>query len=163
MQISAIVAMSENRVIGKDNKLPWHLPADLQHFKNITMGKSILLGRKTYESIGRSLPGRRNIIITHDQRFQATDCIIVHSIEAALAAASSDEVFVIGGALLFQQMLPYVKRLYITLIHHTFAGDTFFPEWNPDEWQEVERIDHQPDTKNNYAYSFMVFDKLNTL
>ena len=160
MRLSAIVAMSENQVIGKDNQLPWHLPADLAHFKKITMGKPILMGRKTFQSIGKVLPGRCNVIVTHDTAFQANGCVIANSIGTALAAVSySDEAFVIGGALLFRQMLSRIQRLYLTLIHQDFEGDTFFPEINLSEWIEIQRIDHLADEKNRYAYSFITLDK----
>jgi len=160
MRISAIVAMSKNRVIGKDNALPWHLPADLKHFKDVTMGKPILLGRKTYESIGRPLPGRCNVVITRDLNFKAAGCIVTHSIEQALDAVSgSDEVFIIGGALLYQEFLPRVTRLYITLIHAEIEGDTFFPEINAAEWKEIERVDFSKDEKNSYDYSFIMLER----
>jgi dihydrofolate reductase len=160
MQISAIIAMSENAVIGKNNQLPWHLPADLCHFKNITLGKPILMGRKTFESIGKVLPGRCNVIITRDENFSVPGCVIANSIETALAAVSyANEVFVIGGAALLQQMLPMVSRLYLTIIHHEFDGDVYFPEINLSEWQEVEREDHSPDEVNKYSYSFIVLEK----
>ncbi|MCE3237807.1 MAG: dfrA [Gammaproteobacteria bacterium] len=154
--------MSTNRVIGKNNQLPWHLPADLKHFKKITLGKPILMGRKTYESIGRPLPGRCNIVISRDKNFQAPGCIITHSIESALAIASeqeNEEIFIIGGALLFQETLPITQRLYLTVIHHEIQGDTYFPELKLTEWQEVECEDHEPDTENNYSYSFKILDR----
>jgi dihydrofolate reductase len=156
MLLSAIVAMSENKVIGKNNSLPWHLPADLQHFKTITMGKPILMGRKTFESIGRPLPGRKNVVITRDTTFKAEGCVVVHSVDDALKECVNDaEVVVIGGAELFSQMLPNVKRLYLTVIHHEFDGDVFFPELNLQEWKEVKRIDNKADEKNRYDYSFI--------
>jgi dihydrofolate reductase len=157
MQIAAVVAMSENRVIGRQNKLPWHLPADLHHFKTITMGKPILMGRKTYESIGRPLPGRRNIIITRDPAFQAPGCVIVNSIESAVTAAvdCDMEIFIIGGALLYEQFLPRIQRIYMTVIHAEIEGDAFFPELNEQEWQETERTSYSADEKNNFAYSFV--------
>lgn len=161
MQISAIVAMSENRVIGKDNKLPWHLPADLKYFKKVTQGKPILMGRKTFESIGRPLPNRTNIVLTRDGNFQAAGCVVVDSVQAAFAAvADQEEVFVIGGALLFKELLPRVQRLYLTVIHQNFEGDAFFPELNLNEWKEVERMDNESDEQNLYKYSFIVLDKI---
>lgn len=160
MLISAICAMSENRVIGNHNQLPWHLPADLRHFKKITLGKPILLGRKTYESIGRPLPDRCNVVITRDTHFQAPGCVVVNSIEHALDAVGySEEVFIIGGALLYHQTLSLTQRLYMTLIHHHFDGDTFFPDINTHEWSEVERVDCQVDAENLYPYSFIVMDR----
>ena len=161
MIISGIVAVSQNRVIGKDNQLPWRLPADLRHFKAITTGKPILMGRKTFESIGRALPNRCNVIITRDESFEAPGCVVANSIEIAVSSVSySDEIFVIGGAALFQQMLPMIKRLYLTLIHQLFDGDTLFPELDWSEWKEITREDYQPDNQNHYAYSFITYEKV---
>ncbi len=159
MRISAIVAMSQNRVIGKDNQLPWHLPADLKRFKKLTMGHPILMGRKTYESIGHALPGRLNIIITHDRAFKAKDCVIVHSIDEALQAAEKyDEVFVIGGALLFQQMWSLIERLYLTIIHQDFVGDVFFPEIDLAKWREIESEPHlAKENGDQFTYTFKFF------
>ncbi len=160
MHIAAIVAMSENRVIGRHNQIPWRLPADLRHFKQVTMGKPILMGRKTYESLGRALPGRSNIVITRETHFHAPGCLIVNSIETALEAANySEEVFVIGGAQLYQQMLPRTQRLYLTIVHHVFEGDTYFPELNKHEWREIERTDYKADAENIYSYSFITLEK----
>ena len=168
MIISAIAAMSENRVIGSENTLPWHLPADLKHFKQVTMGHPILMGRKTFESIGRPLPGRQNIILTRDQTFHAQGCVIVHSVKDVMLKISehnelldeSDELFVIGGAQIYQQMLPMTQRLYLTMIHHEFSGDVFFPEINRDEWREVECVRHEKDENNAYAFSFVVLNRV---
>lgn len=161
MHITAIVAMSENRAIGNNNQLPWHLPADLRHFKQITLGKPILMGRKTFQSIGRSLPGRTNIILTQDKNFTAENCIIVHSIESALSTVKNQpELCVIGGAELFRQMLPFTQRIYLTIIHHDFSADTFFPELNKNEWKEIERVDHFSDEKNIYPYSFLILERV---
>jgi dihydrofolate reductase len=161
MRISAIVAMSENRVIGLHNKLPWHLPADLQHFKSVTMGKPILMGRRTYDSIGKPLPGRCNVVITRDPSFQAPGCVVANSIECALQSVGySDEVFIIGGALLFEHMLPRIQCLHLTQIHHEFEGDTFFPELNMQEWKRVAAEDYLPDKKNLYAYSFLKLERV---
>ncbi len=160
MHISGIVAMAENFVIGSNNKLPWHLPADLQHFKKLTMGKPILMGRKTYESIGKALPGRKNIILTHDKNFFVPDCVVVHSIDEAFAVAvPADEMFVIGGAVLFEQMLPLIERLYLTMIHQEFVGDAFFPRLDPSCWIELGRENCLPDLVNQYAYSFITLQK----
>ncbi len=161
MRIVIVVAMSENRAIGKDNQLLWQMPADLQHFKKITMGKPILMGRKTYQSIGRPLPGRTNVIVTRDENFKADGCVVVHSIEAALMAVEDqEEICVIGGAELFQQMLPLVEKIYLTIVHHEFAADTFFPEINVAEWKEIEKVTHEADEKNKYAYDFLVLQKI---
>lgn len=164
MKISAIVAISQNNVIGQNNQLPWHLPADLQHFKSITMGKPILMGRKTFQSIGRPLPGRQNIILTQDKNFIAKDCIIAHSIAEALQmVAKQPEIFIIGGAALFVEMLPHIDTLYLTLIHHTFEGDTFFPVLNKEDWQEIERTDFVADERNPYPFSFITLKRSNNI
>ncbi len=161
MKLSIIVAMAANGVIGRNNELPWHLPADLQHFKQTTMGKPILMGRKTFESIGRPLPGRTNIVITRDDSYTAQGCVVVTSIEDALkAAAGHDEVMVIGGAELYRQVLPEAKTIYLTRIHESFEGDTRFPEIRNTEWHQVERVDHEADEKNPYDYSFIRLDRV---
>jgi dihydrofolate reductase len=161
MKISIVVAMAANRVIGKDNQLPWHLPADLKYFKKTTMGKPILMGRKTYESIGRPLPGRTNIVITRDKNYDAPGCVVVHSINGAMqAAAQQDEVMVIGGAELYRQILPRTDSIYLTRINEDFEGDTLFLELDSSEWQEVERLDCDADDKNPYTYSFIKLDRV---
>lgn len=156
MRIYAIVAMSQNRVIGQHNQLPWHLPADLRHFKQLTMGKPILMGRKTFESIGKALPGRCNVVLTHDTYFKAPGCLVVNALDTALTAVNySEEVFVIGGAVLLKQLLPKITRIYLTQIHHDFVGDAYFPELDMSEWIETERTDYAADTENHYSYSFI--------
>jgi len=156
MIISLVVAMDRNRLIGRNQQLPWHLPADLRHFKEITMGKPILMGRKTWESIGRPLPGRTNVVVTATADFQAPGCIVTHSVEDALAAVGEDsEVMVIGGAHLYRQLLPRADRIYLTLVDYAFAGDTWFPELDEREWKEIHRQDHDSDQKNRYRYSFV--------
>ena len=161
MKLSIIVAMAANGVIGRNNELPWHLPADLQHFKQTTLGKPILMGRKTFESIGRPLPGRTNIVITRDDSYTAQGCVVVTSIEDALkVAAGHDEVMVIGGAELYRQVLPEAKTIYLTRIHESFEGDTRFPEIRNTEWHQVERVDHEADEKNPYDYSFIRLDRV---
>lgn len=160
MIISLIAAMDENRVIGRDNALPWRLPADMRHFRELTMGKPLLMGRKTFESIGKALPGRRNIILTRDPDFRAPDCEVARTLDEALAAgAGSDELMVLGGADLFAQLLPRASRLYLTEIHASFSGDAWFPEFSRQEWAEVERIRHAADEKNPYAYSFVTWER----
>lgn len=152
--------MSENRVIGQHNQLPWHLPADLKHFKRTTMGKPVVMGRKTFESIGRPLPGRTNIIVTRNPRFQQNNCIVVHSIEDAIdAVKTTDELMVIGGASFYEQSIPLADRMYLTLIRHTFPGDAFFPRYQKDDWLEIERSDHDADDTNPYPYSFIVMER----
>jgi len=158
--ISLIAAMASNRVIGINNTLPWHLPADFKHFKAITMGKPILMGRKTYESIGRPLPGRTNIIITHNPSYVAEGCYVVNSIEQALTLTEDDaEVMVIGGASFYQQTLAIAQRIYLTVIHHDFEGDAHFVKYDESIWREVERDDYQPDEKNRYPYSFLTLER----
>jgi len=161
MKISIVVAMAANRVIGNNNRLPWHLPADLKHFKQTTMGKPILMGRKTWESIGRALPGRTNIVITRDENYAAPGCVVVHSIEAAMQAAQQqDEVMVIGGAEFYRQVLPRADTIYLTRIHQDFEGDAFFPELDETGWQEVARVDCDADDRNPCAYSFIRLDRV---
>ena len=156
MIISIIVAMARNRVIGKNNRLPWHLPADLKHFKETTMGHPIIMGRKTYESIGRPLPGRTNIVVTRNPEFRAEGCTVVHSLEEALRAAEeAEEVFVIGGATLYREALPIANRIYLTLVEADIEGDTLFPEIDSDSWEEVHCETHPSDERNPYAYSFI--------
>ena len=157
-ELSLIVAMDDNRLIGSNNDLPWQMPADLAFFKRTTMGKPIIMGRKTFASIGRPLPGRRNIVITRDSGFSATGCEIANGIEAALSLCSeAEEVMLIGGASLYQQTIDQATRLYITRIHHSFEGDTWFPEIDLGLWKQESREDHDADHDNPYAYSFMKF------
>jgi dihydrofolate reductase len=161
MRIAAIVAMSDNRVIGNGNKLPWHLPADLAHFKKITMGKPIIMGRKTYESIGRPLPGRCNIIITRDPSFQANGCVVCNSVECALEAAGySEEIYIIGGSLIYESMFPRIERIYMTRVHQNFEGDALFPELIKTEWKETAVEEHAADEKNPIAFSFSILDRV---
>lgn len=160
--LAAIVAMARNRVIGIHNQLPWHLPADLQHFKSITTGHAILMGRKTYESIGKPLPNRLNIILTRDPHYQATGCTAVQSLEAGIQVAKQQEkehLFIIGGADIFRQTLPFISRLYLTIIHHEFTGDTYFPVFETEAWEETNRSDHSADTLNPWSYSFLIYEK----
>lgn len=160
MLISAIVAMSENRVIGRNNQLPWRLPADLENFKKTTMGKPILMGRKTYESIGRILPGRENIIITRNPCFQVPGAKVFHTPQAALQAVQqSPEVMVIGGSELYQVMFPLFKRIYMTLVHATVEGDSYFPELDLAEWVVLSRVEQVADEKNAYPYTFITWEK----
>lgn len=161
--LSAIAAMAENRVIGKDNKMPWHLPADLKHFKNITSGHPVLMGRKTFESIGQPLPNRTNIILTRDSSYSAGDCLVVTEAETAISMASEidqDEIFVIGGAEIYKHLLPQIQRLYLTIVHESFTGDTFFPALKEEEWREVSAEHHRRDEKNAYDYSFIVMERV---
>lgn len=151
--------MGENRVIGVDNRMPWHLSADLKRFKRITMGKPLIMGRRTHESIGRPLPGRKNIVLTSDPAYVAPGCVVVHSLEDALEEADTDEVMVIGGSTLYEKLLPKADRLYLTLIHRTFAGDTFFPQLKWSEWTEIERLDAEDDPDSGPSYSFLILER----
>ncbi|QCR22933.1 dihydrofolate reductase [Pontibacter sp. SGAir0037] len=155
--IAIVVAIAENNVIGKDNQLIWHLPADLRHFKQLTLGHPIIMGRKTFESIGKPLPGRTSIIITRQQDYQVEDCVVVHSVEEALAKAKEldERASIIGGAEIYRQALPFTDTVYLTRLHHTFEGDTFFPELPAEDWQQVAEAFHEPDEKNKYSYSFI--------
>jgi dihydrofolate reductase len=160
-EIAIIVAMAGNRVIGRDNRLPWHLPADLRHFKQLTLGKPILMGRRTHESIGRPLPDRTNIVISRDRNYTAPGCIVAHSLDSALQAASGHaELMVIGGTELYRQLLPRAARIYLTLVHAEFEGDAFFPALEADDWREVERSDHPADEKNCCPYSFVRLERI---
>jgi dihydrofolate reductase len=159
--ISLLVAMDRNRVIGKNNQLPWHLPADLAYFKKLTMGHTIVMGRKTFESIGRVLPGRENVIVTRNPSFTKENCIIIHSIEKIkkLAAEKNDEIFIIGGAEIFKETLPFADRLYITKIEAEFPGDTFFPPFDESQWQLISCEKGPKDEKNPYDYYFLVYER----
>ena len=159
--ISLIAAMTDDHVIGIENRLPWHLPADMRWFREQTMGKPIVMGRKTFESFGaKPLPGRTNIIITQDSGYRAEGCIVVHSIQAALEAAGPcEEIMIIGGASLYAQTLGIADRLYLTFVHARVAGDAWFPDFNQGEWREVQRIDCEADQKHKYRYSFVVLER----
>lgn len=160
MKISLIVAMASNRAIGLNNRMPWHLSADLKKFKQITMGAPILMGRKTYESIGRPLPGRTNIIISRNPSYSQPGCLVFNDIDQALkSCGDAKEVFVIGGSDFYKSMLPVADTLYLTQIHREFQGDTFFPEIDADQWVEVEREDIQDDPDVAFSYSFLKLNK----
>jgi dihydrofolate reductase len=166
MKRSMIVAMAENRVIGVNNKLPWYLPNDLKYFKQVTMGKPILMGRLTYESIGKPLPGRTNIVITRNEDWSTDGVKVVHSLEQAYQLAESvcnidgqDEMMVIGGDQIYQTSLPSIDRIYLTKVHSEVNGDAFFPELNWAEWREVGREDFSAEGPNPYDYSFIVLDR----
>ncbi|WP_276346514.1 dihydrofolate reductase [Daejeonella sp. JGW-45] len=160
MTISLIVAVDENNGIGKDNQLPWHLPADLKHFKTLTTGHPILMGRKTFESIGKALPNRRNIVISRQEGYTAEGADAVSSLqEAFLLCEGEEEVFIIGGAQIFEHSLSLADVIYLTVIHHRFDADTFFPKIDKKAWKEVESSSHQPDEKNKYSYTFIKYSK----
>ena len=163
MIISLIGAMGRNRVIGRDNALPWNMPADLAHFRLLTRGKPVIMGRKTYESIGHPLLERKNIILTRDAEYRAEGCAIAHSPAAAIAAAGdAKEIMVIGGEKIFQEFLPFAQKMYLTIIDADFDGDTFFPKWNAAEWQEVSREPHPANNQNIYPYAFLTLEKNKT-
>jgi dihydrofolate reductase len=155
MTVSIVVAISENHVIGKDNKLLWYLPNDLKHFKDITTGHTVIMGRKTYDSVGKPLPRRRNIVITR-QPLKIEGCEVVNSVEAALALCTGEsEAFIVGGAEIYRLAMKLTNRIYLTIVHKEFEGDSFFPEFDNAEWKEVSREDYQPDDKNRIPYSFI--------
>lgn len=159
--ISFLVAMDENRIIGKDNQLPWRLPEDLKYFKRVTMGHPIIMGRKTHESIGSVLPGRENIIITRQRNYQSEGCTVLYSVQDLVNYCSKKdtEVFVIGGAEIFKETFAFADRLYITLIHESFAGDTFFPEFDLNEWHLTSSETGIKDEKNPYDYEFRIYER----
>ncbi|OHB10627.1 MAG: dihydrofolate reductase [Candidatus Zambryskibacteria bacterium RIFCSPLOWO2_12_FULL_45_14] len=160
--ISIIVAIADNRVIGDKNKLPWYLPADLKHFSTVTKPHTVIMGRKTYESIvarlGKPLPDRTNIIVTRHMDFNAPGCIVVNSVEDALTQPGENK-FIIGGEEIYKLFLPYTERLLITHVHANIPGDTKFPDYNKSEWVEVSREDHLKDEKNQHDYSFTVYER----
>lgn len=161
MHISIIAAMANGRVIGHDNRMPWHLPADLRHFKEVTMGKPILMGRKTFESIGRALPGRLNVVVSRNDAFQAPGCLRAHNIcEAFAHVIASDEIMIIGGASFYRQLLPYADRLYLTYIDADLAGDAFFPQIDLADWVEERREPHPADERNPYRYTFVHYRRV---
>ncbi len=154
--ISIITAMASNGVIGRDNRLPWHLPADLQHFKSLTLGKPILMGRCTWESLPGLLPGRRHIVVTRNEGYLAPGAEVVHSVEEALAAVAGEpEIMIVGGSRFYAEMLPRADRLYLTLVDADVEGDARFPDIDWREWREVARQDHSADEKNAYDYTFV--------
>ncbi len=159
-RISLIWAMANNRVIGANNTLPWKLPADLRHFRTLTTGHHIIMGRKNYESIGRPLPDRVNIVVSRQAAYEAPGCVVVGSIEEALQRAAGDpEIFVIGGAAIYAQTLEHADRLYLTRINAQIQGDTFFPDFAEGAWRETAREDHLADERNPYDYSFITLER----
>lgn len=159
--LSFIAAVSDNNVIGKDNQLPWHLPADLKYFKNTTWALPVIMGRKTFESFPKALQGRTNIVITRQPHYTAENIIVVTSLEEALAKAAAlqtEEVFIIGGSEIFTQAWAQVDRLYITRVHTTVEGDAFFPEISPNEWNLTATKELKKDEKNAFDYAFEIWD-----
>ena len=157
MKISIVVAMDENGLIGADGGMPWHLPHDLKHFKTTTMGKPVFMGRRTHESIGRALPGRENLVLSRDENYQAPGVIPVKSFEQAseLMRGAAQEIMVIGGAQVYGLALPLAHHLYLTRIHASFEGDTWFPEFDASDWQQISSQHYEADAKNAYAHSFI--------
>lgn len=159
MIISIIVAMSVNRVIGRDNRLPWRLPADLQRFKRLTMGHCLIMGRKTFESIGRPLPGRTIIVLTRRRDYAPPGVLVAHTVDEALALAQGDEVFIAGGAEIYRQTLPLADRLYLTLIEKEIPGDAFFPPLNEADWQLVSQERYDADETNPFPHRFLIYER----
>ncbi len=161
MMLSLIVAMDERGLIGRAGGLPWHLPADLRHFKQTTLGKPVVMGRRTWESIGRPLPERRNLVVSRSPGFAAEGAETVPSLDEALArCAGEPEAVVIGGAGLYAAALPHARRLYLTRVHGCFEGDVYFPHWNPGEWRERERVERPADERNPYALTFSLLERI---
>jgi dihydrofolate reductase len=159
--VELVVAVAENDVIGRANQLPWHLPADLRHFKALTMGQHIAMGRKTYESIGRALPGRTSWVLSRSSSFAPADCKIVRSLDEARSAVGGESfLMVIGGAEVYRLCLPSARRIHLTLVHTQIKdGDTFFKDWRRPEWIESSRERHEADLNNAYAYSFVTLER----
>jgi dihydrofolate reductase len=165
MKISMIAAMGIDRVIGLNNKMPWHLPADLKWFKQTTLGSPIIMGRKTYDSIGFPLPGRLNIILSRNKHLKIKGCRVVNSLDDALRLAKAEdtdskEIFITGGSHLYDKFLPDADRLYLTLIDEKFEGDTYFPDYSQFEWNEVDKTEHLFDDLNPYSYTFLTLDRV---
>ncbi|MGA7595448.1 MAG: dihydrofolate reductase [Gallionella sp.] len=157
-RVSLIVAMAKNRVIGIDNTLPWHLPADLKHFRALTMGHHIVMGRKTYESIGKPLPGRTSVVVTRNPEYAVPGVIVVNSLQAAISVCANDtEIFVIGGAELYRQAIAHADRIYLTEIAADIRGDAYFPELNPGEWLEVVREAHNQAEPQPLDFHFVTY------
>ena len=160
MKLSLIVAMAQNRVIGHNKQMPWHLSADLKKFKQITMGSPIIMGRKTFEAIGRPLPGRENIIVSQNKDYTAENCSVFQDLEAAIKSCRQHpEAFIIGGATLYQQTLQQADRLYLTQIHRDFIGDTYFPKIDQSQWTIQEQIIIDSDPAVDFSYSFILMEK----
>jgi dihydrofolate reductase len=158
--LSLIAAMAENGVIGRDNRLPWRMPADLAHFKRLTMGKPILMGRRTWESLPGLLPHRTHVVITRNRDYRVEGGHVVHSLDEEIAQfGGADELMVVGGENLYRQILPLASRMYLTLIHAQIDGDAHFPDYRPDEWQEVSREAHAADERHAHPYSFVTLER----
>jgi len=161
--VSLIVAMAQNGVIGRANALPWRLPDDVKRFKSFTLGKHVLMGRKTFESIGRALPGRANLVLTRDRSWLAHGVVAVHSLEEALAQVKADgELVAIGGAEVYRLVLPFARRIYLTHVHADVPGDTFFPDFDPTQWADVECSSQPADGEHAYPVTFVTLERRNT-
>lgn len=160
MKLSIIVAIAENNVIGKDNQLIWHLPADLKRLKALTMGHHLIMGRKTFESLGRPLPGRPHVVISRNENLLIDGVSVVPSLEKAIEVAAVDtEAFIFGGAEIYKQAMDFASCIYLTRVNASFEGDAFFPLIDPFHWKLIEKEDHLPDEKNKYSYSFEKYVK----
>jgi dihydrofolate reductase len=166
VKLSLIAAVASNRVIGRDNQLPWHLSEDLKYFKRTTLGKPVLMGRRTYESIGRPLPGRTNIVISRQPGLLIEGVTVTTGVRSALELAGqiaardgAEELMVIGGAEIYELTLPFAQRLYLTEVHAEVAGDAWFPSWDSREWDECYREEHRAQSPNPYDYSFAVYER----
>ena len=157
MTISLIAAMGRNMVIGNENKLIWHVPEDMKRFRGITRNKPVIMGRKTFESIGRPLPNRTSIIITRDKNYRADGCIVVHSVKESLNAAKGPEIMVIGGAQIYNEFMPIADRMYLTIIDEEFEGDAKFPDFDKSEWKEIHRENMESD---KYKFAFVDFERI---
>lgn len=157
--VSVIVAVAENGVIGDKNSLLWHISEDLRNFKRVTSGHPVVMGRKTFESLGRPLPNRKNVVITR-QDIEIEGCEVAHSLDEALAMFSADEeIFIIGGAQIYREAMPIADRFYLTRVHHSYEGDTSFPEWNESEWQKVDSERFERGEKYEYPFTFEVYNR----
>jgi dihydrofolate reductase len=161
--IAYVVAMDDNRLIGRDNDLPWRLPDDMRWFREKTMGKPCIMGRKTYDSLPdrfRPLPGRLNIVVTRNSGYEAPGAVVVHSVESALAAAGNvPEVIIVGGAYLFRELMPVVNRLYLTQVHGAAEGDVYFPDFDPRQWRETFRQNHPADERHNFGFTWLILER----
>jgi dihydrofolate reductase len=159
--LSLIAAVADNRVIGKSNRLPWHLPADLQHFKRLTMGKPIVMGRKTWESLPGLLPGRTHVVVTHNPAYRAQGGFVVHSLDEAIETFGDvEELMLVGGANLYRQALPLAARMYLTRVHIVADGDTYFPAFDPAQWREIAREEGKVDPRNAIPHSFVTLQRI---
>ncbi len=160
MKIALIAAMDLNRLIGANGRMPWHLPADLRHFRRVTWGKPIIMGRRTHEAIGSALPGRVNIVVTRNPDYKAPGCVVVHNLSAALlASGAADQTFIIGGAEIYAACLPLAERIYLTELQAEFTGDAYFPALAANEWRETNRITVADDPTVDFSYRFLMLER----